>query len=102
SAEKAAPVGWSQPQPAEAAFSVLSMTKAAPHPNAAKLFFDFLVGPDGQKLYRNADYIPLDPTVPPKNPSLRPDGDKFKAIYFTPEQIDDGLPAWTKVYNDLF
>ena len=102
SAKKGAPVGWSQPQPSEAVFSVLSMTKAAPHPNAAKLFFDFLVGSEGQKLYRDADYIPVDPAVTPKDPSLRPDGDKFKAIYFTPEQVDDSLPAWTKIYNELF
>jgi iron(III) transport system substrate-binding protein len=102
SAAKGAPVGWTQPQPSEAVFSVLSMTKAAPHPNAAKLLFDFLVGPDGQKLYRDADYIPVDPAVPPKDPSLRPGGDKFKAMYFSPEEVDDQLPAWTKVYNDLF
>jgi iron(III) transport system substrate-binding protein len=102
SAKKGAPVSWVQLQPSMAVFSVLSMTKAAPHPNAAKLFFDFLVGSDGQKLYRDADYIPVDPAVPPKDPSLRPGDDTFKAIYFTPEQVDDGLPQWTKIYHDHF
>jgi iron(III) transport system substrate-binding protein len=102
SAAKGAPVGWSQPTPSEAVFSVLSMLKDAPHQNSAKLFFDFLVGPEGQKLYRDADYVPVDPAVPPKDPSLRPGDGTFKAIYFTPAEVDDQMTGWAKIYADLF
>ena len=102
SAARGAPVAWISLPPSMAVFNVLSMTKTAPHPNAAKLFFDFLVGSEGQKLYRDADYIPVDPDVPPRDPSLRPDGDKLKAIYFSPQQVEDQLPAWTKIYNEVF
>jgi iron(III) transport system substrate-binding protein len=102
SAAQGAPVAWISLQPSLAVLNVLSMTKAAPHPDAAKLFFDFLVSSDGQKLYRDADYIPVDPDVPPRDPSLRPDGDKLEAIYFSPQQVEDQLPTWTKIYNEEF
>ncbi|HWG06192.1 MAG TPA: extracellular solute-binding protein, partial [Beijerinckiaceae bacterium] len=97
-----APVDWIAMNPAMGVLSVFSVTQGAPHPNAARLFVDYLTSSDGQKLFRDADYIPVDPAVPPKVPSLRPDGDKFKAIYFTPENYDASLPKWTKLFNDLF
>lgn len=102
SAAQGAPVAWTSLQPSMAVLNVLSMTKSAPHPNAAKLFFDFLVSSDGQKLYRDADYIPVDPDVPPRDPSLRPDGDKLQAIYFSPQEVEDQLATWTKIYNEEF
>ena len=89
-------------QPSMAVFSVLSMTKAAPHPNAAKLFFDFLVGSEGQKLYRDADYMPVDPAVPPKDPSLRPATTSSRQYISRLKQVDDGLPQWTKIYHEPF
>jgi ABC-type Fe3+ transport system substrate-binding protein len=78
------------------------VTEGAPHPNAGRLFVDYLVSADGQKLFRDADYLPVDPAVPPRVPSLRPDGDKFRAIYFTPEEYYGSLPKWTKLFTDIF
>jgi iron(III) transport system substrate-binding protein len=102
SASRGAPSAWIAMQPSTANFSVVSLIKKARHPNAAKLLFDFLVSKEGQTLFREADYSPVDPSVPPREPSLRPDGEKFRAIFMTPERIDTSLSNWTKVYNDLF
>lgn len=102
SAAQGAPVAWIPMNPAMGILSVFSVTEGAPHPNAARLFVDYLVSGDGQKIFRDADYLPLDPAVPPREPSLRPDGDKFRAIYFTPENYDASLPKWTKLFNNLF
>jgi iron(III) transport system substrate-binding protein len=102
SAAKGAPVDWIRMQPALAALSAVSVTKPAPHPNAARLLVEFLISPEGQELFRAADYMPVDPGVKPRDPTLRPDGKDFKAIYLTPEQIDASLPKWGKIYEAMF
>ena len=102
SAAKGAPSSWIAMNPAMAIPSVVSLTKNAPHPNAGKLLVDFLVSEAGQKLYRDADYMPIDPSVPPRDPSLRPDGEKFRAVTFTPEEIEANMGKWTSIYKEIF
>jgi hypothetical protein len=46
--------------------------------------------------------MPVDPKVPPRDPTLRPDGVNFRAITLTPEEIDQSMPKWLGIYNDLF
>ena len=67
SAAQGAPVAWIPMNPAMGVLSVVSVTAGAPHPNAGKLLVDFLASPDGQNIFRDADYIPVDPAVPPKD-----------------------------------
>jgi ABC-type Fe3+ transport system substrate-binding protein len=102
SAAKGAHVDWIKMQPALAALGIVSITKPAPHENAAKLFVDFLTSPEGQGMFRNADYMPVDPQVSPRDPALRPDGEAFKATYLTPEQLDSEVPKWAKIYEQIF
>jgi iron(III) transport system substrate-binding protein len=102
SAARGAPVEWIPMNPSLAYFSVVGLTKGAPHENAAKLFIDFLLSEEGQKLYRDADYMPVDPAVPPRDPTLRPDNKTFTSITLTPEDIAAKLDGWVKIYNELF
>jgi iron(III) transport system substrate-binding protein len=102
SAKKGAPVDWIRMEPATATLSVISVHKDAPHPNAAKLLVDFITSPEGQQIFRAAEYLPADPALPALTPSLRPDAGQFRAHFFTPEQTEDAMPAWKKVYDDLF
>ena len=102
SAAKGAPVDWIPMEPAMAVLSAISVTKDAPHPNAGKLLVDYLVSSEGQAFFRDADYLPVDPSVPPRDPKLTPEGGKFRALTFTPEETQDRLPGWTKIFNDLF
>jgi len=102
SARRGAPIDWIPMSPAMAVLCVAGVTKDAPHPSAAKLLVDFLVSDEGQKLFRDADYIPVDPDVPPREPALRPDGKSFRGLYFSPEQIDAAVPHWMDVYNEIF
>ena len=99
SANRGAPVGWVKIDPAMAAMLVLGVLKG-PHPNAGRLLVDFLISDEGQALFRDADYIPVAPNVPPKDPGLRPDGKSFKALYYTPEKIDDNMKRWMGIYAD--
>jgi iron(III) transport system substrate-binding protein len=102
SRQRGAPVDWIAIQPALAFLSIIGKTKDSPHPNAGKLLIDYLVSSEGQTLYRDADYIPVDPDVPPRDPSLRPDGVKFRAHYVSPDNVNSSVAAWWKVYQDVF
>jgi iron(III) transport system substrate-binding protein len=102
SAKKCAPVDWIKMEPVTGTLSVISVHKNAPHPNAAKLLVDFITSSEGQNIFRDAEYLPADPTVPALTPSLKPDEGGFRTHFFTPEQTEDNMVAWKKVYDDLF
>ncbi len=102
SAAKGAPTAWIPMEPATATPSVAGVVKGAPHLNAGKLLLDFMVSDEGQKIFRDTDYMPADPKVPPKDPTLLPAGGKFRVHYFTPEETDVGMPGWFKIYQELF
>ncbi len=102
SAAQGAPSAFIPMNPAFVVMGVMSATKDAPHPNAGKLLIDFLVDEEGQQIFRDTDYMPVDPKIPPRNESLRPDGKNWRYIAFTPEQADAAMPKWAKIYKDLF
>jgi iron(III) transport system substrate-binding protein len=102
SSQQGAPIDWIPMSPAMAILSVASVAAGARHPNAAKLFVDFLISDDGQNLFRDRGYIPVAPAIPPREPKLRPDGKIFRGIFFTPEEIDTSMPRWMEIFNEIF
>jgi iron(III) transport system substrate-binding protein len=46
-----APINWIIPDDPYGLAILVMVTKAAPHPNAAQLFADFLLSQDGQKIW---------------------------------------------------
>ena len=99
---KGAPVDWIAMSPALSVISAASVTKDAPHPNAGKLLLEFLVSKEGQQIYQAADYLPLDPEVPLREPALRPNETTYQSVFFTPEQVHANMPAWMAVYQEIF
>jgi iron(III) transport system substrate-binding protein len=99
SANRGAPIGWVQIKPATMVSMLVLSSVKGPHQNAGKLMIDFLLSDEGQAIFRDADYIPVSPNVPPKDASLRPDGINFKALYFDPEIIDVNQPKWMDLYQ---
>jgi len=102
SAAQGAPSDWIRMEPAMVVLNIVSLTTHSPHPNAGKLLFDFLESEEGQKLFRDADYLPADPAVPPRDPSLTPESGHFRARTFSPEALDAAMPRWFDVYHRLF
>jgi ABC-type Fe3+ transport system substrate-binding protein len=102
SAAQGAPSDWIPLEPAMVILSIFSLTAHAPHPNAGKLLFDFLESEEGQKLFRDANYLPADPVIPPKDPKLTPASGHFRATTFSPEALDADMPHWADVYHRLF
>lgn len=101
-AAQGAPVDWVPMSPSMVTFSVMSVTRDAPNQNAGKLLVDFATSEEGQKIFRDGGLIPVHPAVAPTNPLLRPDGNNYEGIFFTPAEIDRSMRDWQRIYEELF
>lgn len=102
SAGKGAPVKWLKVEPAVGAMAMSVLLKGGPHPNAAKLLINYLLSPEGAEVIKEANYIPSNPEVQAKEPTLKPEIGKFKVIAPTPDEIEKNLAKWIGIYKDLF
>jgi ABC-type Fe3+ transport system substrate-binding protein len=102
SAAAGAPVKWVPLDPVTETLQVAGISTDAPHPNAAKLFVDFMASRAGQEILREHDYLPMHPDVPAKIPELKPEQGGFKAVIYGPNEIDAENDRWNKIYQDIF
>ena len=68
--EKGAPVEWVAAKPTTANVLPIAMAKTAQHPNAGKLFVDYMLSEEGQKILSGMGRTPARPGVPASNPRL--------------------------------
>jgi len=61
--KKGAPVDWFALEPAVARSNAVGVARRAPHPNAALLFYEYLLG-EGQQYFVSMDYVPSNTKVP--------------------------------------
>jgi iron(III) transport system substrate-binding protein len=89
---KNAPIEAHYIQPLYAIMSAVGMSRKAPHPHAAALFYDFVLS-DGQKLMAEADYVPTSTRVeaPVRNMQLK---------IIEPAQIISHQEKWLKMYEE--
>ena len=80
----------------------LNSTLGAYLVNAGKLFEDFITSKDGQMAFRHADYLTVDPDVPPLKPELGLDGKYYPVSFFSPEELEGNMPKWADIYKRLF
>jgi ABC-type Fe3+ transport system substrate-binding protein len=102
SAAQGAPVRWIKMEPLLESMSLVSVVKDAPHPNAARLFVEFMLSDEGQQVMAANDYLPASPTVSAKVPENKPAAGNFKVNVVTPDMARDDTPAWTALYKELF
>jgi iron(III) transport system substrate-binding protein len=102
SAALGAPVRFVPLDPATMTMQIAGISRGAPHPNAARLFLDFMISRAGQEVFRDADYIPMRPDVPAKSPEVKPDTGGYQALMLSPDDIDTNGEHWAKVYDDIF
>lgn len=102
SAAKGAPVAWAKVEPLVSTANLISIVKGAPHPNAARLFLEYVLSDEGQKEVAKAFYLPADPDVPAKVPSLKPREGHFQARTVTPDMERAGREEWIRLYHELF
>ena len=61
---KGAPVDWLAQDPVFTKFQPIGVAAKAPHPNAAKLFVDFMLSEDGQRIIASFGRVPTRRAVP--------------------------------------
>jgi ABC-type Fe3+ transport system substrate-binding protein len=102
SAAMGAPVAWVPLDPVSLMLQVAGVNAKAPHPNAARLFIDFMISRAGQEVFRERDYVPVHPEVGPKIPQLKPETGGYKVVVYTPEEIDANSKRWSTIFQDIF
>jgi iron(III) transport system substrate-binding protein len=72
----------------------------APHPNAGRLFMNWLLSPDCAKVLADNFQTPVRDDVPP-NPAAKPVS-QIKLLRVTTEEIDKGVPQAIEDWRDTF
>jgi iron(III) transport system substrate-binding protein len=93
--DKGAPIDWFSIGTPIARANGVGVTKAAPNPHAANLFFDFELSEEGQKILATRDFVATSTKV--ANPFAKT-GLRFVD---SGKMLDEG-DKWTKLYAELF
>jgi iron(III) transport system substrate-binding protein len=92
--QKGAPIEWFAIEPIVASLAATGVSKKAPHPHAAMLFYDFLLSAEAQTMLAEMHYAPINKKVasPLKN---------IPVVFIDPAAMLDESDKWTKLYNDI-
>lgn len=74
----------------------------APHPNAAKLLFNWLTSVEGQNHYAQAGFLSTLDTPDLKYPASFPDPKRLKLIESDPDEVKQWWPEGLKKFAELF
>jgi iron(III) transport system substrate-binding protein len=91
--KKGAPIDWFALEPAVARANAIGVAREAPHPNAALLFYEYMLGPDGQKAMASVDYVPTNTRVDSPLKGV-------KIVQTDPVRSLDESEKWSKLYED--
>ena len=92
---KGAPIDFVPVQPVVARPQGIGVARNAPHPNAAALFAEFVLSPDGQKLFESMGRVPA-------STKITSEFNKFPFVVIDPVTVLDEAAKWEKQWNDLF
>jgi iron(III) transport system substrate-binding protein len=95
---RGAPVDWLPLEPSVTQVNPIMLAAKAPHPNAARLFYDFVLSKEGQEMLRGFQRIPVRKDVEPDPPRLFRG---FKIAVEDPEDYKD-FDASVKQYLEIF
>jgi iron(III) transport system substrate-binding protein len=91
--KKGAPIDWFVIEPAIARANAIGVARHAQHPNAGLLFYEYLLGPEGQKALVSIDYVPTNTKVESPLKGV-------KIIQTDPILSLDQSDKWKKLYED--
>ncbi|HWP59583.1 MAG TPA: extracellular solute-binding protein [Candidatus Acidoferrales bacterium] len=95
--EQGAPVEWvTTLDPITVSLHPIGVAARAPHPNAAKLFIDFLLSKDGQQLVLAIDRTPARPGIDTKM-----EAKKLK-LYPVPPELGEHYNQFQKEFREIF
>ena len=91
--KKGAPIEWFALEPAVARANAIGVTRNAQHPNAALLFYEYLLGPEGQTAMASVDYVPTNTRVESPLKGV-------KIVQTDPVRSLDEQEKWKKLFED--
>jgi len=92
--DKGAPIDWFVIEPAIARSNAVGIAVKAKHPNAALLFYEYLLGPEGQKAMTSIDYVPTNTKVASPLKGIR-------IVATDPARSLDESEKWSKLFEDI-
>jgi len=92
---KGGPMDWKAVEPLVGRPQAVGLAKNAPHPNAALLFADFILSPEGMQLLKDMGRLPSSRT----QKTLL---DEHEHVMIDPIKWTDQAPRWEKIWNELF
>lgn len=92
---KGAPIDFVPVQPVVARPQGIGVAKNAPHPNAALLFTDFVLSPEGQRLFESMGRVPASTRV-------KSELNNFPFTMIDAATALDEKDEWDALWNDLF
>ena len=92
--KKGVPIGWFALEPVIARANGIGIARHAPHPNAALLFYDYLLSPEAQKILALLDYVPTNATVDSPLKGM-------KLTVIDPAVTLTQMDKWNKLYDDV-
>jgi iron(III) transport system substrate-binding protein len=95
---RGAPIDWVALEPAVVSSFPIMLAAKAPHPNAARLYYDFSLSKEGQEMLRGMQRIPVRKDVEPDPPRLFRG---FKRVVESPEDYKN-FEGLVKLYNEIF
>jgi iron(III) transport system substrate-binding protein len=95
---RGAPMDWLPLEPAVVSAFPIMIAAKAPHPNAARLYYDFSLSKEGQEMLRGMQRIPVRKDVEPDPPRLFRG---YKRVVESPEDYKD-FEGLVKLYNSIF
>ena len=93
-----APVDWVYLNPVFANIHPTGIAAKAPHPNAARLFIDFVLSKRGQEVIRGMNRIPDRIDTPPDQARLM---ENIKPA-FAPAEVLDNFERYVKLFHEIF
>ena len=93
-----APVDWIYLNPVFANIHPTGISAKAPHPNAARLFMDFVLSKRGQELIRGMSRIPDRIDTPPEHARLM---EGIKPV-FAPTEVLEEFERYAKMFHEIF
>lgn len=92
---KGAPIDFVAVQPVAARPQGIGVSRNAPHPHAAVLFADYVLSPEGQKLFESMGRVPASTKV-------KSELNNFPFRMIEPATVLDEAEKWEKLWNELF
>jgi iron(III) transport system substrate-binding protein len=93
-----APIDWVVLEPVPVALNAIMLAEHASHPNAGKLYIDFILSRQGQETLKSLQRIPARKDVEPDPPGLIRG---YKRIVFQPVKPEE-YSEDDKLYKDIF